>query len=230
MNDIEFLLEDEKKKIEEQIMNKHNIEPVKSDKEEKDNDEPIKPKTTDINKRKKKNELIADYLNMIKLKGIENPEWTESKLRRLNKDEIIKLISNFMNEEIADSKTEKKIKIDEETGMPVIIEMPKSVELNGDKLALVAEGIFQINLALVSTLETASHYVKHKTYDIAVLEEWTQKVADKKKELLIIFSQMYLDYKVEFDKYLSPIVQYSIIMLQTGAQCVVSNLKKKNEK
>lgn len=231
MNDIDFILEDEKKRIEEEMVNKYDLD--KNGKEEKDEEperqEKIdKPEKIRDPNKKKKDELINDFLEMQKIAG--KDEYTDTKLRRMNKAEIIKLIANYMNESISGDKStevEKKVKIDE-NGCPVIVETPK-FELNADKLMLVAEGIFQINLAFTSVLENASVHLKHKTYDIAVLEKWTEKVAGKKKELLIIFSQMYLDYKVEFDKYLSPLVQYAIIMIQTGAECALTNLKKKKE-
>jgi len=84
-----------------------------------------------------------------------------------------------------------------------------------------------LNLALVSTLETVSVKLKDKTSGIALLENWTNKVNGKKKELLVIFALMYKDYKAEFDKYLSPVVQYSIVMLQTGTSCAIENYSKK---
>lgn len=216
MSDIDFLLDSEKEQIQKELSEKY----TDNGKEEKNEPDHI----TDPNK-KKKAELIEDFMKMQAEAGRE--DYTEKNLKRMTKPEIIKLIANFMNTEIMEkaSETEKKI-IEGEDGKPEIIEVPKN-ELSSEKLQLVAEGIFAINFALCSVMETASTQFKSKTWDIPLLEKWTEKVSGKKKELIIIFTQMYIDYKAEFDKYLSPVVQWSIIMMQTGAQTVLENVKKK---
>ena len=86
-----------------------------------------------------------------------------------------------------------------------------------------------MNLAFCSIFETGSQYVKHKTYDIAVLEGWCEKVTKNKNNLIHIFKQIYADYRETFDKYLNPVTQWSIVMLQTAAITVTDNIKKKKE-
>lgn len=215
MDDINFLLDEEKKNIEEDILKKHT-----ADKEEIN--EPIN-KPENLNK-KKKSDLINEFLKLQEVSG--GGEWDEKKLKRLNKDEIIKLIANFMNAKI--NETETKIFENPETGKPEIVELPKN-EMTGEKLNLIAHGIFSINMALVQICETGSNYLKDKTYGISVLEGWSGKINDRKQDLIIIFSQLYFQYKDEFDKYLSPFSQYLIIMAQSATSTAIENLKKKKE-
>lgn len=217
MDDIDFLLEEEKRNIEEDILKKHT-----NDKEEADITD-SKPKSQDLNK-KKKSDLINEFLKLQEVSG--GGEWDEKKLKRLNKDEIIKLIANFMNAKI--NETETKIIENEETGKPEIVEIKKE-GLTGEKLLLVSEGLFQINLAFAGLLESGSVYFKNRTYDIALLENFTRKLENRKKDLIIIFSQIYCDYKAELDKYLSPLVQYSIVMFQSASTTIIENLDKKKK-
>lgn len=215
MDDINFLLDEEKKNIEEDILKKHT-----ADKEEIN--EPIN-KPENLNK-KKKSDLINEFLKLQEVSG--GGEWDEKKLKRLNKDEIIKLIANFMNAKM--NETETKIIENAETGKPEIIEIQKE-GLSGEKLLLVSEGLFQINLAFAGLLESGSVYFKNRTYDIALLENFTKKLENRKKDLIIIFSQIYCDYKAELDKYLSPLVQYSIVMFQSASTTIIENLDKKKK-
>jgi len=230
MSDIDFLLEQEKQNIEKDILEKYNgAGPTPSisckdmgDENEKGeaNETEHKEKEPDLLK-KKKFDLIEDLIKLHQEAGVELTI-SETKLKRMTKQEIIKLIANFMNREIGGSGGE--VAQTSEKGR----EGPQ-MELDPEKLHLAAEGIFMLNLALVSTLETASIKLKDKTSGIALLENWTTRVNDKKKELLIIFSMLYKDYKVEFDRYLSPAVQYAIVMLQTGATCAIENYNKKKK-
>lgn len=85
-----------------------------------------------------------------------------------------------------------------------------------------------MNQVLVSLLETGSAYAKDKTGGIAVLENWSQKTLEKKQQFLDVFKLIYKDYKAELDKYLSPVVQYSILMGNSAAEVIVANIKKRN--
>lgn len=159
-------------------------------------------------------------------------QYSAHKLKNMKKDEIIKLIANYSNDKLIGSSSSQQTT---ETTTPVstsvsgISSVPAAPSCNVEQLNAVANGIFNINLAMVSLLETGSHALKAKTGNVALLENWTQNVTQKKEAFIFIFKQIYKDYKCEIDKYLSPIAQYAIIMSQSAMEVVITNIKKNKE-
>jgi hypothetical protein len=212
---VDFLLDSEIQDLEKNLHDKYGKQEIIEELPQTENKNVEAP---EINKKTTKAQLISNYIELCNAAKLEYEP--ENKLKRYTKQELIKKIADVMNFKIADVPLNETAIRDEK---------PQQIELNPEKLNLVAEGLFQMNIALCSVFETGSQYIKHKTYDVAVLENWTMKVAGKHNELVNIFRQMYMDYKETFDKYLSPVVQWSVIMLQTSATTVIENIKKKKE-
>lgn len=210
---IDMLLDEEVNKIEDEISNKFGKQEIKEESELRIN-EPLKIK--DPGRSGSKAELIQKYYEMCKVAGRE--PIAESKLKRFTKAEITKLMAEIMNQEIAGEKVAKKEDGREE----------RIAEMNPENLNLMAEGLFQMNLAFCSLLETGSEFIKEKTYDVALLKGWADKISERRAALINIFKQIYADYKETIDKVLSPIVQWTIVMGQTGTSVMFENIQKKN--
>jgi len=241
IENVDFLLEQEKQDIEQDIVNKYlepdeqinniqtnqkeelntkielTLEDHKNDQIKKNKEQLIKEAS-----HKTKKELIEKFIQLQETKG--EVLITETKLKRLKKDEILKLIADFANEVLQDK--QPSISTESIDNKPAI-NTSQTVQINPDQLNLIAESLFNMNLALVSSLETGSIYLKDKTSNIPLLENWSKRVVERKQNFLLIFKSIYADYKIQLDKYLSPIVQYSIIMTQTAAESIIENVKQK---
>lgn len=247
--EIDFLLEDEKRKMEQSVLNSFNLKP-QGRTEENEKDEIEEKKTTiildntltdkDIEKavsvdpkKKKKFELVDDFMKLQEERG--DIKIDRKKLERMTKGAIIKEMAEYVNEVILPTsranlrENAEGEHIPEYTTQGVSTAPTVEGELNPHQLELVSHGLFQMNQVLVSLLETGSAYAKDKTGGIAVLENWSQKTLEKKQQFLDVFKLIYKDYKVELDKYLSPVVQYSILMGNSAAEVIVANIKKKKE-
>ncbi len=241
--EIDFLLEDEKRKMEQSVLSSFSSKPAsgiendeKEEIEEKktmilDNtlsDKDIEKSITVDPKKKKKYELVDDFMKLQEERGDIKIE--RKKLERMTKGAIIKEMAEYVNEVILPTKPQQNNENDHiENINNTPTEHFADGELNPHQLELVSHGLFQMNQVLVSLLETGSAYAKDKTGGIAVLENWSQKTLEKKQQFLDVFKLIYKDYKVELDKYLSPVVQYSILMGNSAAEVIVANIKKKKE-
>lgn len=247
--EIDFLLEEEKRKMEQSVLSsfsmtdravnprgldeKEEIEEKKPQTQFLDNtlsDKDIEKSITVDPKKKKKYELVDDFMKLQEERGDIKIE--RKKLERMTKGAIIKEMAEYVNEVILPTKplspsAQSADGIEEINNTPT--EHFADGELNPHQLELVSHGLFQMNQVLVSLLETGSAYAKDKTGGIAVLENWSQKTLEKKQQFLDVFKLIYKDYKVELDKYLSPVVQYSILMGNSAAEVIVANIKKKKE-
>lgn len=202
-NEQKIILDSEKNDIEEKILKEVEKKP----------EEPPQDKEKEL-KRKTKAELIKEFLKIQETQGKKTHE--ESQLKKMLKNDIIKLIANYANE---------------------IIEKPKGAENASQQVAdvlrtaeglnMIAESLFNMNLLITSGSESLSVYFKKRTKDIALLEGFTQNVIDRKQEFIIIFKAMYLNHKTEFDKYLSPVAQYAMMMALAATVTVTKNIKKK---
>lgn len=218
MNDIDFLLDDEKQKMEQEVV--ASFIPSETEifeKEEVKEEVPIS--------KKKKADLVDDFMKLQEEKG--EVKFSRSKLERMNKGQIIKELANFMNEAILPTKQAEPTS--DAVSTVDAPPQPATGELNPHQLELVSQGLFQMNQVLISLLETGSQYAKDKTGGIAVLENWSLKTLEKKQQFLDVFKLIYKDYKVELDKYLSPIVQYTILMGNSAAEVIVANVQKKKQ-
>jgi len=224
--EIDFLLDEEKKSIESQVLSEFKTDENKTvindltEKYTPNEDKKIDPEIKAADPlKKKKADLIDDFMKLQEERG--DIKFERKKLDRLTKGVIIKEIANYMNEaliekKVVESKTEPEIEF-------------KEGELNPHQLELVSHGLFQMNQVLISLLETGSNFAKDKTGGISVLEGWSENSLAKKEQFINVFKLIYKDYKVELDKYLSPIVQYTILMGNTAAEVIVKNVKKKKE-
>lgn len=238
--DIDFLLEEEKRNIEQQVLTEfdsplHSSLPRKEEKEGKEETticdksyvpNPEKKIEIEIKPvdplKKKKADLIDDFLKLQEENGVIKIE--RKKLERMTKGVIIKEIANYMNEAMTSSLPRKEGEEEEKEQ-----EQEQLTELNPNQLELVSIGLFQMNQVLISLLETGSHYAKDKTGGIAVLEGWANNSLKKREQFIAVFRLIYKDYKVQLDKYLSPVVQYAILMGNSAAEVIVTNVKKKKE-
>lgn len=230
--DIDFLLDEEKRKMEQSVLNTFASPVSNGEKDEKDEiieetgfsdntltDNEIKKAVAVDPKKKKKAELIDDFME---LQG-DNIVIERKKLERMTKGVILKEMANYVNEAMLETKQKEEQQQQEEQ-----VKFAEG-ELNPHQLELVSNGLFQMNQVLISLLETGSQYAKDKTGGIAVLENWSQRTLEKKQQFLDVFKLIYKDYKVELDKYLSPVVQYAILMGNSAAEVIVTNIKKKKE-
>ncbi len=249
--EIDFLLEEEKRKMEQSVLSSFSSKPAsKTEENEKDEIEEKKPQTQFLDntlsdkdieravtvdpKKKKKFELVDDFMKLQEERG--DIKIDRKKLERMTKGAIIKEMAEYVNEVIMPTKPHSPSAqsaegehIPEYTTQGVSTAPTVEGELNPHQLELVSHGLFQMNQVLVSLLETGSAYAKDKTGGIAVLENWSIKTLEKKQQFLDVFKLIYKDYKVELDKYLSPVVQYSILMGNSAAEVIVANIKKKKE-
>jgi hypothetical protein len=183
------------------------------------------------NSRKTKRELIEDYLELQKSQGVETH--TEAELKKLTKPEILKLVAEFANKSL-EPKLEPKAPRVEEPGVEGELKKESPPELSIDPIAmrfdLIAGGMFNLNMALFSCLETGSFYLKDRTGDVALLEDLTKNSMAKREAFIVVFKQIYRDYKEELDVYLSPVSQYAILTTQVITETIFKNVacKKKN--
>lgn len=220
---VDMLLDSEINKIQEDILGSQSNE-EKTPTEAK----PEQPKV----KKLTKSELVEQYIKLGSAANVEIE--SEARIKRMTKTELTKKIAELMNRELGGASYTPAEEFENPFNEPPIgdtKEHPRRQPqvMSPEQLNLVAEGLFQMNAALCSLFESGSHAIKSKTYNVALLENWTQNVYNKKTELVCIFKQMYVDYKDVFDKYLSPMVQWTMIMIQTGTITVFNNLKKKKE-
>ena len=240
--EIDFFLEEEKRKMEQAVLGSFTPSPEKNEKEDQEGkeeinetlildntltDNEIKKAVTVDPKKKKKFELVDDFMKLQEEKGYIKIE--KKKLERMTKGAILKEMAEYVNEAIlpTSSSSQGDENIENMNNTPK--EHYAEGELNPHQLELVSQGLFQMNQVLVSLLETGSQYAKDKTGGIAVLENWSHKTLEKKQQFLDVFKLIYKDYKVELDKYLSPVVQYSILMGNSAAEVIVTNIKKKKD-
>ena len=239
--EIDFLLDEEKRKMEQSVLSSFTTTAPSFSQNEKNEKDEIEEKTDFLDntltdneikkavsvdpKKKKKAELIDDFMLMQEQRGEIKIE--RKKLERMTKGVILKEMAEFMNEAIL---PKNEIPIENLNNTPFSpCENVNEGELNPHQLELVSNGLFQMNQVLISLLETGSQYAKDKTGGIAVLENWSQNTLQKKQQFLDVFKLIYKDYKVELDKYLSPVVQYSILMGNSAAEVIVTNIKKKKD-
>lgn len=178
-------------------------------------------------RKKKKFELVDDFMALQKEKG--ELKFERKKLERMTKGAILKEMAEYVNETILPTRSHENEEMPEYTTQGVSTAPTVEGELNPHQLELVSQGLFQMNQVLISLLETGSQYAKDKTGGIAVLENWSAKTLEKKQQFLDVFKLIYKDYKLELDKYLSPVVQYSILMGNSAAEVIVNNIKKKKD-
>jgi hypothetical protein len=185
-------------------------------------------------KKKKKFELVDDFMALQKEKG--ELKFERKKLERMTKGAILKEMAEYVNETILPTSSPQcgsRANLHESEEVTNMNNTPaehyENGELNPHQLELVSQGLFQMNQVLISLLETGSQYAKDKTGGIAVLENWSAKTLEKKQQFLDVFKLIYKDYKLELDKYLSPVVQYSILMGNSAAEVIVTNIKKKKD-
>lgn len=209
---VDFLLEKEKEKVEDDLIKELNEIHTESKKEV------ITAKT------KTKKELVDKFMEL--QEAANNIKFTRAVLNKMRKDDIIKNIANYANDTITTTPSNEL----EKGETP----LPNKPEGGQDARALyhldsIATAMFNINLAVVNMAEGASGLCKNKTNGIDLLEGWSKSVIDKKEAFMTIFKLIYADYKMDIDKYLSPVVQYAIIMSQSAAEVLIKNVAKKKD-
>lgn len=239
---VDFLLDAEKKDIEKEILNKLAGKVVQEIKIEEKKDEkvgevkPLPVIATTTSKEVTKAKLVEQFIELQKSQG--EVKYSANKLKHMKRDDIIQLIANYSNQiligETAQKGLENLANAENNENKPVTESAIPGVatpipQISTEQLDVVANGIFGINMALISILETGSHALKEKTGNVALLESWAERAAQKKEAFLFIFKQIYKDYKNEIDKYLSPVAQYGIIMAQTATETIIINIKKNKE-
>lgn len=221
----DFLLDSEKKDIEEKVLNEvKKDETIKEIISESNMDKGISQTAGIPTMELTKKELVQQFLDLQKTQG--KTTYSEAVIKKMTKLQIIKLIANYTNEVIGGEAISETV-----NRTPEELREIKTQELlrTAEGLNIIAEGIFNMNLAFVSGTESLSVYFKGRTKDIAVLEGFTDNVIKRKEAFMAVFKGIYMNYKPEFDKYLSPTVQYAMIMLQVAAITIAGNVKKKDE-
>lgn len=218
----ELLLEDEKKKIEAKI-----FEVIEQKKEQEEKKVEIEKDVNAKSLKKSKIQLINEFLELQKTvakkdeKGDYILEHTEYNLKKLTKPEIIKLIAEYANKKLSNDFTEKiesaTSQVSKDPSKPLPIE------------DLMALGMHNMNMCVLSILEATGNAFKHKTGDFNVLEDLTGEAEKKREAFLVIFKQIYKDHATEINTYLSPLVQYGIILTQCCTTTIIKNCTKKKE-
>ncbi len=215
---IDFLLEKEKEEIVEEILEKNKPivnETVKKDKEAK----------------KTKTDLIIEFMDLQEKGG--KILYKEHQLKRQTKQEILKHLAEYANDVLINKEPSSVQSSESHIGDPAKVESTPAVQngaLDPNQMNMIAEGLFNMNLALVSTLETSSVYFKDKTGDIALLANWSEKVVNKRQQFMEVFKQIYAKHRLEMDKYMSPVVLYGVLMTQSAAEAVYSNVQEKKKR
>lgn len=186
--------------------------------------------TADELKRLKKADIIkklAEYVNDIFIgKNAANVQQTQ-----LNQSDQQSSQINSTNPENSNANVNVSEKPIPNSDLANIVNAPtKQPDINHLQFDLIATGIYNMNLALMSCLETGSHLIKNKTADIAVLDNLTRTVEAKKEAFIFVFKQIYRDYKQELDVYLTPMAQYGILTMQVITETVFKNVAEKKKK
>lgn len=239
---VDFLLDEEKKDIEKELLNSLNKTDNKPSSEVKPEVKlEVKPSliATTVPKEVTKLKLVEQFIELQKSQG--EVKYSANKLKHMKRDDIIQLIANYSNQILIGETAQKGLENLGSDGAPStrlpeinsenpsVQSTPVLTSVSQEQLDVVANGIFGINMALISILETGSHALKEKTGNVALLESWAERAAQKKEAFIFIFKQIYKDYKNEIDKYLSPVAQYGIIMAQTATETIIINIKKNKE-
>jgi len=165
---------------------------------------------TDV-KSKTKQFFIDNILKIQKTLGTE--EYTEQILRRKKKAELEELF-RVMFEKAA------------QKAIGFGVNKAGNVELTG---SAIVEAMFMGNLVLAQSAEFASQTFKSSTFDVALLEGWTDIINERKETLMCILKDMYAQNKVAIDKIVSPLLLYALFMTTTGINCGMQNFKNKKK-
>lgn len=218
----ELLLDEEKKKIEAKI-----FEVIEQKKEIDEKKVSVEKEVNAKSLKKSKIQLINEFLELQKTvakkddKGEYIFEHTETQLKKLTKPEIIKLIAEYANRKIETGFTEKL----ESSAAEVSKDPSKPLPIED----LMALGMHNMNMCALSILEATGGAFKHKTGDFNLLEDLTLEAEKKREAFLIIFKQIYKEHANEINTYLSPFVQYGIILTQCCTTTILKNATKKKE-
>lgn len=213
-NEIEERIGDvEKNSIEVEILNTISHEHQQQEKE-KEVEQPTKLKC----------ELIADFIGLQKTQG--NIVYNEKKLKKLTKPEIIKLIAEFSNNVLSNETENGTEPFSNESG---IENLPDATAVVAQKFELIGTGIYNLNLAMMSMLETGSVIFKERTGDVAVLENLTKSIERRREAYIGVFKQLYSQYKNELDIYLTPLSMYCMLTSQVIIETIALNVAQKKK-
>lgn len=209
---IQGLLDNEKAEIEDSIIGQF-------DNEAKIDDNNNLPPPPPMPEKKNKEQLIKE-IQQIEEKLGRKPS-SHSKLRRHNKEELLKMIANMMNETLGTPQQNEQHPQEEPQKL--------TEEQRAKFLNSAAESMFLFHSVLMNISENVSVQFKDKTGGQPALEGLTQMTIEKKQALLDVFREIYLKYPDQIDKYLSPITRYAMITLSTMGHCMANNFLKKKK-
>ena len=218
----DFILDSEKKQIEVKILEaveaKQHIEEAK-----KESEKDIQQKSL----KKPKATLISEFIELQKTvctkdkDGLEILEYPESALKKLTKPEIIKLIANYAN---------RKIETNFLPDVKTLIDVNASpAKANMSLEDLMALGMHNMNICALSILEVGGHLLKEKTGNFNLLENLPKEAEERKEAFMVVFRQIYKENQEQVNMYLSPIVQYGILLSQCATITICKNTVKKKE-
>lgn len=127
-------------------------------------------------------------------------------------EEKVKALTEQLEKKAMDTLIDKKRKM----------EMLQHPEKNPAALTL-----YNINYMTSQFIESISIAAKKKTFDIAMLDGFCEEITKKRDEFLRVFARLTDEHGEIINKYLSPAMEYAMLMLATAAPVVKENIKKK---
>lgn len=210
MEDIDQIIEEEVKIVENKIL--ENTKEV-------DATEPQSRQSS----KKTKLEIMEDINKLERAAGFE--ETPNSKLRRLTKPELMKLLGEIINKSTGEIQPAK----DDKFFVPASEIEQKKEESRAQSLNDMAASMCQFNMILVSVLEGISESFKSKTDGIALLGGWSDNVRKMTPELKMVFAEMIRKYGTSVARFTDPLITYAVLMGGTAGDVLITNINKKKK-
>lgn len=212
MDNIDAIIEEETRIIEEKILQK-NQEPQQSD------------APAIIDNKKTKNSIIEDINKIEELAGL--PVTPANKLKRNTKDELMKIMAELLNKTGSGEPIMPSAEPDKFFAGPEEIKQHKKAE--GPDVSTMAKHMVVYNELIVKVLESLS--IKYRDYfdGAPLLEGATESIKRVNPELQMTFELMIKKYGNSVTQYVDPFLMYGSIMLTSLAPVAAENLLKKKK-
>jgi hypothetical protein len=209
MDDNISVNQEELAQLEKDILNSVPVEDQKDEPKPKANAEvvnKIPPKST-------KKMIQDDIIKISKELGKDIPtvRWFK-KQKKAQLEEHLKLLVAELAEKATVGKLQEKAK------EQMLKDPSKSIE---------CRSLYNANFILCNMLEKASVALKDKTFNVAVLEGWSQDIYDSRDQLMIIYAEIIDKYGNQITQYVDPFAKLGLVMLTSAASCAAKNIKNK---
>ena len=235
-NEVDFVLDNEIKKIEQGIAEKfgaisvpesegsdiykvETVAVVEDNTPKEDNVKNIKvideilnvsPVVEEVKKTKK--DYVDEIIKLQTAMGIQAS--TESALIRKTKKELINMLAKLLDDGI-----QKANGIKNTSGMG--LDQRNEISVNS-----IVRAMYEMNIIFAGTLEKATINYQ-KEIGFPALEGWTEDLENKKENLMEVLREIYMTNREVVDTYIGPVSTYLFIMLTSAGNITLYNMKKK---